>query len=370
MNDVRIDPLSPDPADWKIVDMWGFVNAVCEACESGPLRNGEPFVAALGHGDAPPVWMAFSRPALVAEMGWSWENHYGDEQVAIEFRTDGPIIHICRQASNIIISRFVAILAIIRNFSNRNEVAGKTVLCSVGDSDGDMPILAFSSRKHSEFLIPDPYFILTRSYEEERAAFDSGWLDYAARDPRFYWRGAPSGLGKYEDQFESQRVKLVLMANRGRHREDLNVKFANNSGLNHDVCSELEKASGFSPFEDQMEIARYRYNIDVDGVSSSWTGFFLKLLAGGTVVKIKSDQGFRQWYYPELKPWVHYVEVAEDLTDFRSIIRMLNIRTDWAAEVAEAGRSFALSLDLRSQLDKSSSAIWNALSSGGAQAAG
>lgn len=363
MNDLHVEPLSANPAEWRIVEMWGFVNAVCAAREAGALPDGEAFVAAVGSNGALPVRMAFSRPAYVAERGWSWDNHHADERVAIEFRDDGPVIHVCRQANNIIVSRVVAYVAVIRNFINSNTVIGKTILGSVGDSDADLPILSFASRKHDKFLIPDPYFILTRSYEEERNAFEKSGSAFLERDPRVYWRGAPSGMGKYENQFESQRVKLVLAANTAANASAFNVKFAGQAGLDPLVCEAVEKAGGFSAFEDQLEIVRYRYNVDVDGVSSSWTGLFLKLLAGGTVIKIKSDQDFRQWYYPELRKWFHYVEIAGDVSDIHSIIDMLEIRADWAAEVAEAGRALALSLTLKSQLDRSASAVEHMLSS-------
>ncbi|MBB3859411.1 hypothetical protein GGQ88_000651 [Novosphingobium hassiacum] len=361
MIDCGIVPLSPTPVDWTDVEMWGFVNAVDTARQSGTLPDGQAVVAVRGEGGARPVALEFSRPGKVAEFGWSWANHNYDEQAEVLFQQDAVLVRLSTSASKIIVSRCIVILAIMRLFSHKHDVHGKGVICSLGDSDGDEPILSFSSKAHGDFLLPDPYFMLTRSYERERGLLAEDWQPIEERDARMYWRGAPSGLAKYANQLDSQRVKLVMMANTPANRLNFNVRLASRSGLDEDVTNALEACDGFSAPEDQMEISRYAFNIDVDGVSSSWTGFFLKLLAGGTVVKIASDAGYRQWYYTALKPWVHYVEVAPDLADFSSIGRMLTLRRDWAAEVAEAGRAFALSLDLASQLSGAISAVQRAV---------
>lgn len=363
MTECVIEPLPPHPAAWQIVEMWGFVNAVHEARTLGGLPDGHPILAVRAEAGARPIHLCFSRSSLVATQGWNWQNHYHDEQVEIAFEWDSIVVHIGTGANKILISRAIVVLAVMRCFANVCKKAGMAILCSLGDSDGDEPILSFSSKKSSDYLIPDPYFMLTRSYEQERAFFLETWADFGNRDQRMYWRGAPSGLAKYESQFDSQRVKLVLLANQPERRRYFNARFANSNGLADDVRTALGAVDGFSPPEDQMEISRYAFNLDVDGVSSSWTGFFLKLLAGGTVVKIASDAGYRQWYYHGLRPWVHYAEVAADLADFGTIQQMLTIRRDWAEAIASSGREFALSLDLAGQLAGTIKAVENALAS-------
>ncbi|AYO79264.1 glycosyltransferase family protein [Sphingobium yanoikuyae] len=358
-----IAPLGPEADQWSAVQMWGLVNDIDAARKNGAWPNHVASTVVAATGDGRPVRLIFSRPAQTQEKGWTWDNHYQDEQVMIEFRDDAIYVHGCVNAEHTIIARMVVVFAILTNFAAKNPVSGIAILCSLGDSDGDHQILSFSSRKHHDLLIPDPYFMLTRSYEAERSYIEKHWVDVDHRDPRFYWRGAPSGMGKYENQFDSQRVQLIQFANDPRRSAHFNVRFANANGLDDDVRAALEAMDGIGKPEDQMEITRYAFNIDVDGVSSSWTGFFLKLLVGAPVLKITSDMGYRQWYYDELVADRHYAVVASDLGDFTAISDNLTKDRDAARAIGEAGRALALSFDLKSQIEKTERTIEHAISS-------
>lgn len=361
LNEIIV-PLAPGPDQWSSVGMWGLVNQIEVAREDGSWPNDHPVTVVMAAGEARPIRLVFSRPAQT-EKGWSWDSHYQDEQVLIDFRKDAVVVHACIGAGKIIIARMIVVFAILSVFAGRNSVSGVSILCSLSDSDGDQDILSFSSCRYRDLLIPDPYFMLTRSYEAERQYIKENWIDVDRRDPRFYWRGAPSGMGKYEDQFDSQRVKLVQFANAPDRRAHFNVRFANANGLSEPVRDALEDLDGFSAPEDQMEITKYAFNVDVDGVSSSWTGFFLKLLVGVPVLKIASDMGYRQWYYNNLLAGQHYAVVASDLSDFSTVSAKLTNDRDYARSIGEAGRKFALSLDLKTQIEMASQAVERAIAS-------
>jgi hypothetical protein len=57
--------------------------------------------------------------------------------------------------------------------------------------------------------------------------------------------------------------------------------------------------------------------VDVDGVTNSFPGFFHKLYSGRPLLKIRSSLGYRQWYYDRLTPDYHYFDVKSDLSNFR-----------------------------------------------------
>ena len=57
--------------------------------------------------------------------------------------------------------------------------------------------------------------------------------------------------------------------------------------------------------------------VDVDGVTNSFPGFFHKLYSGRPLLKIRSSLGYRQWYYDRLTPDFHYFDVKSDLSNFR-----------------------------------------------------
>ena len=57
--------------------------------------------------------------------------------------------------------------------------------------------------------------------------------------------------------------------------------------------------------------------VDVDGITNSFSGFFHKLYSGRPLLKIRSSLGYKQWYYDRLKPDYHYFDVKSDLSNFR-----------------------------------------------------
>jgi hypothetical protein len=80
------------------------------------------------------------------------------------------------------------------------------------------------------------------------------------------------------------------------------------------------------------------------------------LLTGACVIKIDSEYGFDQWYYPRIRPWVHYVPVRADFSDLEEQVRRVLTDDDLARTIGEAGRDFACSMDffaeLRSSVDR------------------
>ena len=129
------------------------------------------------------------------------------------------------------------------------------------------------------------------------------------------------------------------------------MRFAGLGGMDAEVADEVRRIGGDGPREPQMDILEYCYNVDVDGWSCAWTGYFIKLLAGSPVLKITSDRGFRQWYYDRLEPWRHFVPVAQDLTDLELAVNVLAARPDWAEEIGEHGKAFAQTLNFAEQLE-------------------
>lgn len=103
--------------------------------------------------------------------------------------------------------------------------------------------------------------------------------------------------------------------------------------------------------EPQDRILDYRYQIDVDGNTNSWPGLFLKLLSGSPVLKFESEAGFKQWYYPRLKPWENFVPVASDGSDLVEKLEWLRANPAQAQAIGENGRALALSLTYEDALD-------------------
>lgn len=351
MPDLATAVLPADPNDWLAEHMWDWVNQVVPLVETGACKVGMTIEMMPPHGRSRPIFIRFDRPSLVATQGYSWDRHIADEMVQIEFLAEQVRLLVVENLPAVLLARVVTVAAMAR-MADQFMPAGTRGIAplSLGDGDWGQQCIAFASQSASAWLVPDPYFFLTRAYAAEKREIAENTVAWESRRPQLYWRGAPSGLLKYANHAESQRVRFVIKAATSPISDSFNIRFAGLDGMDEAVAQAVRAVGGDGPREPQMHILNYRYNADVDGWSCAWTGFFTKLLTGAPVLKITSDRGFRQWYYHALKPWRHVVPVAADLSDLETAVAILDARPDWAQEIGCEGKLLAETLTYESQL--------------------
>jgi len=66
---------------------------------------------------------------------------------------------------------------------------------------------------------------------------------------------------------------------------------------------------------DSTEMVNYKYILDIDGRAATWDATAWKLNSGSVI--FKQDSPWRQWFYDEFLPWVHYVPVKNDFSDIQ-----------------------------------------------------
>jgi len=66
---------------------------------------------------------------------------------------------------------------------------------------------------------------------------------------------------------------------------------------------------------DRSEMIHYKYILDIDGNSSTWDATAWKLNSGSVILKTQSC--WRQWFYDEYLPNVHYIPVKDDFSDIQ-----------------------------------------------------
>jgi hypothetical protein len=89
---------------------------------------------------------------------------------------------------------------------------------------------------------------------------------------------------------------------------------------------------------------KLRFAIDVDGNTNAWSNLFNRLLLGCCVIKVQSEQGFRQWYYDDLVPWRHYVPVRPDMADLVEKVEWCRGHPDRCEAIAAEGQALAMSM--------------------------
>ena len=90
------------------------------------------------------------------------------------------------------------------------------------------------------------------------------------------------------------------------------------------------------------EFARYRYLLDVGGVSgTTWSALRAKLLSGSLVFKVELD--WQDWWHAHLQPFRDYLPVSVDLSDLHERYAAAAIPT---ASVAASHRRAACAVPL------------------------
>ncbi|MDB2614385.1 glycosyltransferase family 90 protein, partial [Chlamydiales bacterium] len=84
---------------------------------------------------------------------------------------------------------------------------------------------------------------------------------------------------------------------------------------------------------------KYKYLIDVDGMTSTWPKSYYLLLSNSVYFKTSSD--YVQWFHGALKPYKHYVPIKNDLSDLIKQIHCAICHDTVAQRIAEKGMHFA-----------------------------
>ena len=217
------------------------------------------------------------------------------------------------------------------------------------------PVAGFSSPHADSRLVPDRGFFRSAGYRAARrlAARGPQWAD---RTTEVVWRGGPNGHGLYatpdmdwRDNRLRQRVRLCLLGQvlqQGSGAASLPSDLRLVSVPHHDVEAAARlRSSGL--LADPMPAHSWRqrqFAVDIDGYANAFSNFFLRLLFGCCVLKVASPRGFRQWYYDRLEPWVHYVPVSADLSDFEQRLDWCRRHPRSCRDIARAGQQLAFAM--------------------------
>jgi hypothetical protein len=92
-----------------------------------------------------------------------------------------------------------------------------------------------------------------------------------------------------------------------------------------------------------QRMLRYRYQIDLGGLGgTTWAGTLDKLSFPGLLLHHETPA--QDWFYPQMKPWVHYVPIRTDLSDLRDKYEWAEAHPKEAEEIARAGTAFVKDL--------------------------
>nr|XP_042115226.1 protein O-glucosyltransferase 1 isoform X1 [Peromyscus maniculatus bairdii] len=86
-----------------------------------------------------------------------------------------------------------------------------------------------------------------------------------------------------------------------------------------------------------IDHCKYKYLFNFRGVAASFR--FKHLFLCGSLVFHVGDE-WVEFFYPQLKPWVHYIPVKTDLSNVQELLQFVKANDDIAQEIANRGSQF------------------------------
>jgi hypothetical protein len=198
-------------------------------------------------------------------------------------------------------------------------------------SDTIMPIIhkneyVLCFAKHindsTAITIPDLFYMTQLGYHNTRLkTIDDNFIPFDNKENKCIYRGSKD-LGtvfnffNYKNKKQNQRMYFISLYN--------------NNKINN-----MNYSDTFTSIPDQL---KYKYILDIDGFSNTWDGTVWKLYSGSVLLKVKGV--WKQWYYDNMKEWIHYVPVNNDFSDINEKIEWCINNDDKCKLISENARQF------------------------------
>jgi hypothetical protein len=234
-------------------------------------------------------------------------------------------------------------------------------LTEFGDHGGRPDSVQFCSTLPDAILIPDSDFFVTGGYQDvrrEMAARNQAWHE---RRGVVFWRGATTGRRRHEPPAEGEpddfswlpRLDLCRRARLSARAAQYDFGIVEIVQIEEPHLVARIEASGLTgPRLPRAAFLGNKAVLVIDGNSNAWSALFCALLSGACVLKVESPLGFRQWYYDDLKPWIHFVPVREDLADLDDVVAWVLSHDEDACAIGTAGRAFAEALTFERAMEE------------------
>jgi len=234
---------------------------------------------------------------------------------------------------------------------------------SMNLSDGDAlsrAAFAYSANSPDVVPLPDKDFFNTRGFANIRTFVDAHDISWSRRRSLLRWRGQTNGMGGTDysgagalwDQSLLPRLRMVLIL---RNHQATDIAFA--GSYKPEFAERLRRDGLIAARIPEKDWINDKLALDIDGTTNTWSNMLVRMHLGCCVIKVDSQEGYRQWYYDRIHPWEHFVPVKSDMSDLIEKIEWAHSHDAEAHAIAQNGRAFARSMTFESETDHAIAAI-------------
>lgn len=255
--------------------------------------------------------------------------------------------------------RMYHVICYLQRLLRKVQVSDTDFLVYIGDLfDWDMlpymsetPELKFSvplfvqekTKRSNTFLIHPRSF---DGFEDALRIFNRSIVpEWGVRLDKAVWRGSTTGGPGKDYITHSIRTRLVRISK--EHPELIDARFTN-CQLDPTTCKEIQRYGMMGDPLDHVQQLRFKMIVMVDG--NSLPDRFAHQLASGSVI-LKQESPHEEFWYKDAIPWVHYIPVAEDLSNLVDRIRLGLENQTLLQSISTNGRSFIIQKMTRRNID-------------------
>jgi hypothetical protein len=189
-------------------------------------------------------------------------------------------------------------------------------------------------------LFPDVQCLEGEHIINQIELFNSS-INWCSKINKAIWRGNFSG--RYKDPFLNPRYIALNLSKSIPDDLDakliISPKYRQKHHPLYNFIKQLILDGASAPVLDLNSQLLYKYQLLIDGNTSSWMGSLWRLFSKSCTFKVDSE--YIQWYSNGLIPNKHYIPVKKDLSDFHEKMNYFIQNDSLAEKIANNAHEFA-----------------------------
>lgn len=187
------------------------------------------------------------------------------------------------------------------------------------------PIFCIAKNKLETGMVVIPDWYALNDYLPDKALILEGrrqmLTNWQAKHSVLFFRGGDSGVFDRSEWRNYARPKLVSLSLQHPDLIDAKFSYLMKYEVDSSIRDQMMKEGMVANHVPISHFPRYRYLMDVDGHTANTPRTALLLYSGSVLFKQITNNIL--WFYKELKPYVNFIPVAEDLSD-------ILLKIEWA----------------------------------------